>query len=312
MSGSLDKALKKLQGLPLSKAYVVLWIIKRQLQGGVATYNVASVKIDKPLQRKLASIAARAIKLSNQVREYEFLAEDHDDDVALTVRLSETDLGGIAKQISNGSDNARIESAEQLFDSWAYAIELHVGDQRVLALHKIPEGWKLKQKDVILSAMFKNHMLLDFENADIFRLDKKIDFFAYDGLIFILDKKKFELAMNFRAGMEKSRDAVLADLETLGVVDGVASIRTKVGTRLSFLRRMAMINKNGYYKKADFLARLKAVCGERKWPITFVGDKIVVTDENVEVVLKLLNNDRLASPVTEEVFDVSAKRKVEA
>lgn len=312
MSGSLDKALKKLQALQLKKAHVVLWIIKRQLHGGIATYTVASVKIEKSLQNKLASIAAKAIQSSNQVHEYEFISEDHDADVTLTVRLNETDLGGIANQISNGSDNTHIENAEQLFDSWAYAIELHVGDERILAVRKIPEGWKLKQKDATLSMMFQNRMLLDFEGADIFRLDKQIDFFAFEGLVFILDKKKFEMAMNFRAGMEKSRDAVLDDLKTLGVVDEVETIRAKVGTRLSLLRRMAMINKNGYYKKAGFLIRLKTVCVERGWPVTFEGDKIVVTDDNVDVVLKLLNNDRLASPVTEEVFDVSVKKKVNA
>ncbi len=312
MSGTFTKALKKLQGLQFNKAHVVLWIIKRQLQGGVATYRVASVKIEKALQHKLAGIVARAVKSSNQVHEYEFLSEDHDADVTLTVRLGDTDLGGIARQISNGSDNAHIENAQDLFDSWAYAVELHFGDERILAVRKIPEGWKLKQKGSILRVMFQNRMLLDYEDADIFRLDKQIDFFAYDGLVFILDKKKFEMAMNFRAGMEKSRDAVLTDLIDLGVVNEIETIRAKVGTRLSLLRRMAMINKNGYYRKADFLARLKTVCTERKWPITFEGDRIVVTDENAEVVLKLLNNDRLASPVTEEVFDVSVKKKVEA
>jgi hypothetical protein len=312
MSGTLNKALKKLHDLPLNKAHVVLWIIKRQLQGGLATYRVASVKIEKALQRKLIGVVTRAVKSSNQVHEYEFLSEDHDADVTLTVRLSDTDLGSIAKQISNGSDNPHIENAQQLFDSWAYAVELHIGDERILAVRKIPEGWKLKQKDSTLRVMFQNRMLLDYEDADIFRLDKQIDFFSYDGLVFILDKKKFEMAMNFRAGMEKSRDAVLGDLKNLGVVNEIEIIRVRVGTRLSLLRRMAMISKNGYYKKTDFIVRLKAVCTERKWPVAFEGDRIVVTDENVEVVLKLLNNDRLASPVTEEVFDVSVKKKVEA
>jgi hypothetical protein len=35
-----------------------------------------------------------------------------------------------------------------------------------------------------------------------------------------------------------------------------------------------------------------------------------VTPENVETVLKLLNNDRLESPVTEEMFDVTVKSRV--
>lgn len=213
MSGQLIKALKKLQALPLKKAHGVLWIIKRRsLHGSVATCSVASVKAEKTLQKKLVEVAAKAILSANQVEEYEFLSEDKDPDVTLTVRLAETDLSSIAEQIAQGSDNPHIQSADQLLNSWAYAIELHVGDERILAVRKIPEGWKLKEKEKRLSVLFKDRMLLDFEDAEIFRLDKQIDFFAYEGLVFILDKKKFEMAMNFRAGMEKNRDAVLDDI----------------------------------------------------------------------------------------------------
>lgn len=310
MSAQLNKALKKLQSLKLKHADSLLWIVKRSLRGGIATYSVASVRTHQTLQKKLVEIVEKAIRSANQVEEYEFLTEDQDDDLTLSVKLRETDLGGIADKISNGSDNPQINSAEQLLDSWIYVIELHAGKDRVLAVRKIPEGWKLKQKEKVLSALFKNRMLLDFEEGDVFRLDKRIDFFAYDTLVFILNKKQFETAMNFRAGMERNRDKLLDDFQRIGLVSDVDLIRTNVGNRLGFLRRMSMIKKNGYYNRPGFINKLKVVCRDRGWAISFEGEKIVVTDENVELVLRLLNNDRLASLMTEEIFDVSVKKKV--
>jgi hypothetical protein len=311
MNKQLTKALKKLQALQLKDARAVLWVIKRSpLRDGIANYNIASVRTEQSLQKKLVDIASKAIKSAIHAEEYEYLTEDKDDDVTLGVKLAETDLNAIVKQIAKGSDNPQVRSAEELFDSWSYAIELHVGDERVLAVHKIPEGWKLKQKEKSLSVLFKDHMLLDFEDNPVFKLDKKIDFFAYEGLVFILDKKKFETAMNFRVGMEKNRDNLLEEFQSLGVVNDANIIRNKVGTRLSFLRRMSMIRKNGYYKKPGFVAKLKTICAEKDWNVAFEGETIIVTDDIVEVVLKLLNNDRLRSFVTEEIFDVSVKKKV--
>ena len=40
------------------------------------------------------------------------------------------------------------------------------------------------------------------------------------------------------------------------------------------------------------------------------GGKIVVEEETMDLLLKLLNNDRLRSPINDEVFDSSAKKAV--
>jgi hypothetical protein len=58
------------------------------------------------------------------------------------------------------------------------------------------------------------------------------------------------------------------------------------------------------------MGKLKQVCEKHGWGVEWDDGKILVTPENVETVLKLLNNDRLESPVNEEVFDVAGKNKV--
>jgi hypothetical protein len=311
MPGELQQTLEHLHSLHFETADAILWIVKRSaLKDGVAKYSTRHVKTEGALQKKLVEIAAKAIKTANHVEEYEFVAPDPDEGACLGLTLGETDLKVIAEQIAGGSDNPHVEKVEELLNAWAYVIELKIGQERVLGLHRIPDGWKLKQRQKAFSVLFKNRMLMDFEEKAVFKLDRTIDCFAYSELVFILDKKKFETAMNFRAGMEKNRDLLLTEFAVLGLVSDTEIIRRKSIEHLNFLRRLSMIKKNGYYKDGGFIGNVKKVCGEKGWAITFEGNKIVVSEQNVELILKILNNDRLASLFTDEIFDVSAKKKV--
>lgn len=52
------------------------------------------------------------------------------------------------------------------------------------------------------------------------------------------------------------------------------------------------------------------VCVDEKWELRISNGKIIVEKETVELLLKLLNNDRLRSPIDGELFDASAKNHV--
>src|SRR5205814_7654957 len=101
-----------------------------------------------------------------------------------------------------------------------------------------------------------------------------------------LDKKKFEAALNFRAGMESNVKELLDEFAQLGLVTDVEIIRAKVGTRLSFLRRLSMIKNNGYFRRPGFMEKVKTVCAEKGWEIQFDGSRVIVTEGNVELLLK--------------------------
>ncbi len=310
MTADLTTTLNKIKSLPIQEFHPALWIVKRSLRALTANYAVLSVKTERKLQQKLASILADGIALANRVEPYEYLSADQEEDTALTLDLSDTDLANIAEQIAGGSDNPKIEEAEDLFDSWAYVIELRRKAESVLGLRKISDGWKLKQKEKFYTTLLRNGVLVDYEDEDIFKVEKKLDCFAYDGSLFILDKKQFEAALNFRAGMEKNRDELLDEFKKFRIVTDVELMRTKIGTRLSYLRKISMIKKNGYYKQKTFLNGVKKVSKEMGWDVRYDGDRIVVTEQNLDLILTLLNNDRLASLINQEIFDVEVKKPV--
>ena len=116
--------------------------------------------------------------------------------------------------------------------------------------------------------------------------------------------------LNFREGMEKNRDTILAEFVVLKVFTDVEPIRKVVGENLHLLRKISSIQKSGYYKEKGFLDKLIKKNTEKGWNLKVEHGVIVVDESNVDLVLKLLNNERVESQINQEVFDAIVKKKV--
>ena len=305
MSNTPTGKLKKLRSLDFNNADVFLWIVKRKLKGTKAIYNALNVELEDKLSEKLKIIVKEKIDNCNHIKDYSHLSEDQDDDI-LTLSHKETDFPTIYSEIQKGSDNLKAEKLEDLSGTWAYIIEIKNNFQ-LMTFTKVPESWDMKKKKGILNLVFIGKKFKDLDDNSIFRIQRKIDFFCFEDILFILDKKKFETGLNFREGMKSSRDAVLNDFETFGIINDVDKLREKIGENMKYLRKISMIKNNGYYKNKDFMARLIQANKMEKWGLTIVNNRIVLTEENFNDILKVLNNDRLKSPITEETFDVHVK-----
>ncbi|MGB4781804.1 Kiwa anti-phage protein KwaB-like domain-containing protein, partial [Candidatus Methylomirabilis sp.] len=107
-----------------------------------------------------------------------------------------------------------------------------------------------------------------------------------------------------------NRDTILEEFVTLKVFVDVEPIRRVVGENLHLLRKMSSIQKSGYYKDKSFLSGLIKKNVEKGWNLKVEHGVIVVDENNVELVLKLLNNERVESQINQEVFDAVVKKKV--
>ncbi|GAN32810.1 MAG: DUF4868 domain-containing protein [Candidatus Brocadia sp. AMX2] len=308
MSSTPKGKLKKMKSLDLDNASVFLWIIKRKLKDKKADYSVLNAEIENKLSEKLKKIVKEKFGSCNQLRDYSHLTEDQDDDV-LTLNYKETDFPQIFLKIQKGSDNPKVEKTEDLFGTWAYVIEIK-HDFQLLTFTKVPETWDLKKKKGLMNLIFIENKFKDLEDNSIFRIQRKIDFFCFEDIIFVLDKKKFETGLNFREGMKANRDEVLKDFEAFGIIDDIEKLRERVGENMKYLRKISMIKNNGYYKNEDFITRLIQVNMKEKWGLKIEANKIIITEDNFNDVLTILNNDRLKSPITEETFDVHVKRSL--
>ncbi len=304
------RAFKKLKSMDFGPWTITFWLVKRKTAQREASYSVLRVDVDAKLQKRFRSYVKQQLQSRDfHLDEYDFSNADADD-VLLTLDSDTTDFPKVEQVIEQGFDNQRAKEYSDLLNSWAYVIHLEHGSEHVYAWRKINAMTQPKKVESRKALFFQNHRLTDLAEDEVFLIDPHFDFFAYEGITFIAHKREFESSMNFREGMKNHGSELLAQFESLAFLSDVAPIREYVGDNLHHLRKLASIRKAGYYQQPDYLKRLIQVSAEEGWELKIANDKIVVEPEAIELLLKLLNNDRLRSPINQEVFDSAAKKPV--
>lgn len=283
---------------------------KRKISQKNAHYDVLRVKTDKKLQKRFHGYIRQQLQHKDfHLTPYDFNNADGDDSL-FTIDTAVTDFVKVAEKIENGFKSPFAQSYDELLNSWAYISLFEKGDKRLFAWRKINSDIQPKKVRSKNAVFFQNHRLVDIEDKEVFLIDPTYDFFVYDGTTFIANKKQFESSMNFREGMKANGEEVLSDFTSLNIFDNVEIIREFVGVNLHHLRKLSSIKKSGYYKQPDYIQKLIRVNKKEKWELKITNGKIIVEKETVELLLKLLNNDRLRSPINDELFDSAAKAPV--
>ncbi len=110
--------------------------------------------------------------------------------------------------------------------------------------------------------------------------------------------------------MEAKANGFYSEAENDSLFTNISVLKAKVGDNIRYLRKIATIANLRYYKSQEYLAALKKLSKQKQWGINFKGDQIVITEDNVDDVLTILQNKRLHSELTQEDFDVESVRKL--
>lgn len=309
MPNGTQQAYNALQAFDPRGADSTLYVVHRKMHGRSARYIVSRVDIEDRLRIQLQTIARDAILSVGEVEEYTFLSDDQDGR-ALTVPIAETDFVHIRDLIESTPDFPRATTIEGLLGAWGYVVQLEAAGNRLYGFRKLSTYWSTKKVRGVINLIFDNEMLIDISDKPVFKIDARLDFLSLDSTVFVLDKSQFESALNYRAAMENHRDEVVNELAALNLFFDVGPIRNVVGNNIRMLRKIASVHQRGYYRDPAFMTQLRALNQTENWGLTIIGDRIVATPENVSLILTLLGNDRLASKINAEVFDVTVKRKV--
>ena len=286
------------------------WLIKRRAAHRKANYTVLRVDLDSKLHTRFSGYLKQQLQGKDfHLAEYAFNNADGDDTL-FTIAADVTDFTKVEAAINQDFDNPHATKQDDLLNAWAYVVLFEKEGERLYAWRKINTTTQPKKALTRNALFFRNQKLIDVEEQPVFLIDPRFDFFVHDGLVFIANKREFESSMNFREGMKDSAAEVLAEFESLQFVENLELIKNFVGDNLHHLRKLASIRKSGYYKQADYLARMMQVSAEEGWDLNIADGKIVVEEHTVELLLKLLNNDRLRSPINNEIFDSAAKALV--
>lgn len=311
MSNKASKQLKTIKTLNFGQWFATFWLVKRKIIHREAHYSVLRVDIDAKLQSRFLDYLKQQLQSKDfHLAAYEFNNTDGDDTL-FTIAADVTDFTKIETAINESFENPHATQYDELLNSWAYIVLFEKDNDRLYAWRKINAMTQPKKALTQKATYFHNHSLIDVDDKEVFLIDPRFDFFVYEGVVLIANKKGFESSMNFREGMKKNATDVLSEFKELEFADNVHLIEKFVGDNLHHLRKLASIRKSSYYKQPDYLTRLMQVSAEEGWELKIENGRIVVEEETVELLLKLLNNDRLRSPINNELFDSAAKAPVD-
>jgi len=303
-------ALKAIKTFDFGKWTATFWLVKRYVANREAHYRVLRVNTDAKLQKRLNGYVASQLHGRNfHLTEYDYNNADGDDTL-FTIAADTTDFPQVEKAISTGFDNPIAKDYTELLNSWAYVVQLEHGKDRLYAWRKISTLTQPKKVESRKATFFVEHKLIDVEDKEVFLIDPRFDFFVHDGTIFIANKKEFETSMNFREGMKNKAAEVIQSFNEGGHFKNIDLIQKHVGDNMHHLRKMASILKAGYYRQPDYIQRMIEVSKEEGWELKVEDGQVVVEEETIDLLLKLLNNDRLRSPINNEIFDAAAKAPV--
>lgn len=309
MSTKTKRQLKEIKAEDFDGWFSSFWLIKKK-SSKEAPYSTFRVDVDQKLQNRFR----RYLKQQLQGKEFHLAEYDYNntdgDDALFTIDADTTDFSKVVAEIGKGFGNPKVSSHDELLKSWAYVILFEKDGRKLYAWKKISADTQPKKVAAKDLAFFLNKKLVDLDDKEVFMIYPRYDFFVYDGTTFIANKRQFESSMNFREGMKAKAIEVIEDFVRCGSFVNTERITKYVGDNLHHLRKMASILKAGYYKQPNYIQRMIAVSKEEGWELKVEDGKVVIEDETIELLLKLLNNDRLRSPINNELFDSAAKALV--
>lgn len=309
MPENMSTILGNLKNLIFDTAMVTFYVVSRKLVNRDAVYTVKLVNTEDSLRKKLRNKVVNAISHSNSVKEYDYITADLDEEV-LGVETSSTDLEEIISTIYS-TNVPFIANYNDLIEAFFYVIRIDAGNQVLYAVRRTSESWTAKKIRQMANVTFRNNVLIDIDNNRVFQIDGKVDFISYCDMIFILDKKNFETVLNFREGMERNRDEFVRLIRPLNYFVNPDEFTDLVGNNSTRLKKLAQVKKAGYYNDPDFMRNMVELARRKNWDVPISSDnKITVSKENVDLILRLLNNDRLESLINHEEFDVDVKKRI--
>ncbi|WP_027179681.1 DUF4868 domain-containing protein [Maridesulfovibrio bastinii] len=310
------KSLQDLQNFPFENATAALWVVKKRVQQRQAKYTARWVEVsgeaesDFNLEDQLVSVVTDVVEGQKDELDYDYVCNP-DEFCLLKVDAEDTNMPLIIEKMSVPGSECQVSDEKELLNAAGYVIKLQSGDNVLYAFKKTAASWKTSKVKSGRWVIFDGECMIGISQEAVFQIYKSVDFICYDDTVFIADKKSFESAMNYKDSMIDRRDVAITDLEESEVFSSVDSIKEFVGEDMRYLRSISSILDKGFYKEEVFMNRLKAKNEERGWGIQVDDNgKIIPTEDKMADLFKLLNDFRLYSELSHNIYDVPSTQNV--
>jgi hypothetical protein len=146
---------------------------------------------------------------------------------------------------------------------------------------------------------------LALEPAPAFSLSAFVDFFIFDGMIYMLDKGRFESVLSYRQAHANQFLTLQAEPAFSLIFSDMAPLVAFIGANKIQLRRACAIETKGHYRNNAFMQRLRQRFQQFHLNIVFDANGLIVpTPETCADIMTALLDHRLSSAFSEAIYDV--------
>ena len=229
------------------------------------------------------------------------------------ISLSEQEA--IANQISALSDVAGLDvfdGNEQFVKALRfYVIVLYPSDGEP-ALFFRSYSPKMELGRSFLMAVTMQHGHYDTLQNKTFMFDRNVDCISYKGIIYIINKDKFQKIFKFYEELVKVASSVLDTIETCIPIDDFAAFKEACVGHLQKLSKLKNIAAKPYLSDIT-IGKIKEIIERYQLPITTVGEgeeeKLHFDASDKWGILRVLDDDYLESVMTNNRYEVNSKRQ---
>lgn len=289
-----------------SPDYTGLFFITRKKRRAEIEYSVLRTKITADIGEALITIVKQQLSKLLETVDLEYIeynpAINLDKNHVETIKREEVHYLDEILQDMNSAD-LNIFDMKQSKNLWAYAIK--IGNSGITLFRKYTEKRILDIKGWI--PLFVQNGVFNKLTDSILTIDKDIDCIYYDGKMFILDKIQFEKIFSFMDKFILEIDANICHLEEKSLVDDITALQELCKSDPRKIKKLNKVLKSDILNSLN-TKRISEINRQYNLDLNFTEDgKIIVSPKNIWTVLRVLDDEYLESPMTDNKYEVHSK-----
>lgn len=295
--------LRKLQKFDMQNGDIDFFIVKKD-------YTLKRVDIADNLKDRFRKNILNKISNLEEVVEWSAITRDLLDSECIGRKIGDADFKNIREQLTGDID--KIENENEILNSLLYLVQISKEEDIIYYSRNIAREWTLNKAGGFPRIIWEKGCLREIAKTPTFKIDDEIDFIAFTDILFILNKKAFEMAFKIKEEMIENKNQAIAEITKLNFIKNILDLDSLIGEKSLYLRKISVAKHKGIYNNSDHLEELiQEIKNNKEWDITIdESNKIIASQNNIRAILTLLENKRLFSYITKDYQDADSTSPV--
>lgn len=334
----LDDLLEKFDSIEQDNSY--LYFITRVLKADTKkhskvldkyTFNVYQIDINDDIRQHLFDLTKEQLKhlirKKSELHEYDVITDDTELLFSYSMQNKAISFSDVVNNQlkSTPPKIVSLESIIQKEELWAYCVGFQCDvDDWIYTFRKILAGKvAVDEKDgnsrnnvmkFIRTTFNTKNQKLELLEGDTIHLDKQIDCIFYIDTFYIAKKTQFEQIIGLEEEFKEQAIAVVEELETTGILEGVEVLRNEIQANPALHKKLVRLSKLGNYKTLDknAIKKMQKVCKKYYgYDLKLKDGKLHIEDAgDIELALKMLADYHKTGEVSGKAYGTYAGKEL--